>query len=500
MRFITFFVFSLITFSSSILAGTLKDNLKAHVGFLAADSLEGRKAGTAKGRLAAFYIANQFSELGLKEINGSYYQKFTYTNTYAQNVIGLIEATNPKYKDEYIILGAHYDHIGFLIEEGDQYIKPEEKTADNKIGEMQVYNGADDNASGAAAIIEIARMLVKNKDKLDRNVIVVAFDGEEDGLYGSRHFIHNPPVDITKIKAMLNLDMVGRLRSDGVAFTGFGSMIDGDEFADSIERVPGLNAHFLNDSGQWRDRTDVGPFYRGKISCVTVTTGVHDQYHKPEDDIELINFEGLDLISQQSYNLILAMTSKEHFEFDTTSESARVNLDSYSYGICFDYTKSKFQYSEGPFEGKSKIGGAVGLFYNTNFSKITGFILESKYRYSRSHSFKGDLELHSIEVPVKFYLGTPKFNYMPFRFLLFIGTDLQYSFAGKLADENINWADMGINQFRASWNVGGRIQINNIYADFYFFNSAISNFFKDKDEELGDIKLNNKIFGFGFSF
>lgn len=500
MKLITLIVLCSALATANLFSGITQDNLKKHVGFLASDSLEGRKAGTAKGKQAADYVAKQFAEIGLKNFDNSYYQNFSYSNVHAQNVIGIIEATNPKFTDEYIVLGAHFDHIGFAVEAEDSYIKAYQEEFSREKAKIEVMNGADDNASGTAAIIEIAKMLMNSRDKLQRNIIVVAFDGEEDGLFGSRHFTNHPPVEISKIRAMLNLDMVGNLGDNGVYYTGFGTMDDGDKLEKDIELVKGLKVEFEDHASKWRDNTDHGPFYRQEIPCLTATTGWHYRYHRSNDDIDFLNFDGLEQICYQSYNVILALASKEEYKFETTSEWIKNNLNSYKFGMYFDYARNSFSYSEGAFDGKSKYGGAVGFFYNTDLSKYINFDLGARYRYSRSHSFKGDLDLHSAEVPMKLSLSTPSYNYMPFRALFFVGADLHYSFGGKLGGENISWAEMGINQFRASWNLGIRIEIFNFFMELYYFNSPITPFFKDSDEKLGDIKLHNKIVGFGFSF
>ncbi len=500
MKTLIFFILCFVSFSANSYSSILQENLKAHVEFLASDSLEGRKAGTTGGRKAAEYIAQEFKSIGLKKFNDTYYDNFVYTNAHARNVIGIIRASNPKYKDEYIVLGAHYDHLGFTIEPKDTYVGELSENDKLKVGKKEIISGADDNASGTAAIIELAKMLMQNKDKLSRDIIIVAFDGEEDGLLGSRHFVNNPPVELSKIKAVLNLDMIGRMKDNSIYYSGFGSFEGGDDFAKSITKEENLRAYFLDHSSMWRDRSDHGPFYRNQIPGITGTTGEHNDYHTSRDNTEKINFEGLEKICYQSYNIILALASKEEYIFEETSESVKVNLKSYQYGLSLDYSKSSFQYSEGPFDGKTKLGGGIGLFLNKNLSKRTTLLMGAKYRFARAHSFKGDLNLHSVEIPVKLAYGSPQFNYMPFRVYFFIGADLEYSFGGKLDGESIDWANMGINQFRSSVNLGMRIELYNIYFESYFYNKPITPFFKVSDEASGKARLSNNIVGFGFAF
>ena len=177
------------------------ENLEKHVYTLASDSLLGRGFGTEQGVKAAEYIADQDRSAGIEPVNGSYFHPFNHRsgilNIAGINVAGIIPGNDPELKEEYIVLGAHYDHLGWKVKGGDTV----------------VYNGADDNASGTATIIEIGRNMAANQGSLGRSIIIVAFDGEESGLIGSTHFVESSMVPPDKIKLMFSLDMVGMYKA-----------------------------------------------------------------------------------------------------------------------------------------------------------------------------------------------------------------------------------------------------------------------------------------------
>src|SRR5690349_14869025 len=213
--------------------------LMRDVRYLASDALEGRATGSAGNDSAAAYIARRFASLGLSPAfagdtsrlctpaggsrhaspcNSRFVQPFVARSVAAahaglpgelptQNVAAVIRGSDPALRDEYVILGAHFDHLGRSTMGA---LDPNEANA--------IHNGADDNASGTAAVIELARLLQRNPAK--RSVIFVAFSGEELGLLGSQYFVEHLPVPIEKVRAMLNFDMVGRLRDDRMIVYG----------------------------------------------------------------------------------------------------------------------------------------------------------------------------------------------------------------------------------------------------------------------------------------
>lgn len=196
--------------------------------------------------------------------------------------------------EQTLVIGAHYDHLGMG---GSGSRKPDT---------MAVHNGADDNASGVAVLLELARRI--GKKPLDCNVLFVAFGAEEMGLVGSRYYVANPLLPLKQTKAMINLDMVGRLNANrylSIGGTGTASQMD--------SLVTALTQPFQFDLRKTTEGTgpsDHSSFYVEGIPVLFVTTGVHEQYHTPEDDIHLIQFEGMAQIANLTHRLAESMGSK----------------------------------------------------------------------------------------------------------------------------------------------------------------------------------------------
>jgi hypothetical protein len=189
----------------------------------------------------------------------------------ARNVIGVLPGMGP-HAGQYVVIGAHYDHLG--------------------IRRGRIYNGADDNASGTAGVIEVAWALAKAPYR-DRSVICIAFTGEETGLHGSKHFASDPTVDKDSIVAMLNLDMIGRVNHDDeankLAIQGLGT---GSAFKEIVERhTREMGIPYLPEDGA-AGGSDHSPFYRADVPSMFFFTGIHGDYHQPTDDTERINSEG----------------------------------------------------------------------------------------------------------------------------------------------------------------------------------------------------------------
>ncbi len=210
-----------------------------------------------------------------------------------QNVIALLETNNPKYKDNYIVIGAHYDHLGM----------GGPGSGSRMIDTIAVHNGADDNASGIAAVIELAGKLASIKESLKRNIIFVAFGAEEEGLVGSMYFTNHPPVDIKHISAMINFDMVGRLDtiSNSIMIGGTGTSVGAEDILNNCAENSGLALKFNSDG---YGSSDHASFYGKGIPVFFVTTGAHVDYHTPFDDFKKINSKGEKKVLDFSLKLI----------------------------------------------------------------------------------------------------------------------------------------------------------------------------------------------------
>lgn len=202
----------------------------------------------------------------------------------ANNVAGLLRGSDPTLRDEYVIIGAHFDHLGMG---GEGSLAPDA---------TEIHNGADDNASGTAAIIEIARAMAEGR-RPARSVLFLAFTGEERGLWGSAHFVAEPTIALEDAVAMLNLDMVGRVAEDGVTVFGFGTADEWDGVVD------GVNASLTNPLSVSKAPDGYGPsdhssFYAAGIPVLHFFSNTHVDYHRPSDDWWKINVDGLDRIAE----------------------------------------------------------------------------------------------------------------------------------------------------------------------------------------------------------
>jgi len=208
------------------------------------------------------------------------------------NIVALIEGSDPILKNEYITLGAHIDHKG--------------------IQDNEVMNGADDNASGCAAVLEIAEALAKSKPK--RSVICILFTGEELGELGSFYFTKNPPVPLKKIHAYINLDMISR--PDGIAneFDAIGSDKINPKLKETIYQVNDKTLKLTLDSVNYNNfynRSDQYPFYLNRIPAVFFTSGEHKDYHTPADDPEKIDYVFLQKNCQLVYEIMLELANAD---------------------------------------------------------------------------------------------------------------------------------------------------------------------------------------------
>ncbi|NJD09690.1 MAG: M20/M25/M40 family metallo-hydrolase [Gemmatimonadetes bacterium] len=270
----------------------------AHVRYLADDALQGRLGGSAGERCAGDYIAAQFQALGLKPAGegGSFFQELplaSVVNPHApggtgRNVAALLEGADPAVRDQMIIIGAHYDHLG-MGEFGST--APDQKGA--------VHNGADDNASGVAAMLEAARLL-SSGSRPARSVLFVAFTGEESGLLGSAYFTKHPTVPIANARAMINLDMVGRLGSQSLVVYGADTAREWRQVLERLAAELSIKVGFIGDGYGPSDQTS---FYVMDIPVVHFFTNTHAQYHSPADDWQLVDSAGLGRIALLSAQL-----------------------------------------------------------------------------------------------------------------------------------------------------------------------------------------------------
>ena len=214
-----------------------------------------------------------------------------------QNIVALLEGHDPILKNEYIIIGGHYDHLGM----------GGPNSSSRRQDTIAVHNGADDNASGIAAMLEIAHKMAKEQKSIKRSIVFVAFAGEELGLLGSKYFVNTQLVDLTKAQAMVNLDMVGRLNKERVLQVGgVGSSNIG---LDLLLATPNPDSLKLVTSPEGYGPSDHASFYGKNIPVYFFSTGAHLDYHTPFDDADRLNFEGLKSTTDLVYNLSLSLAN-----------------------------------------------------------------------------------------------------------------------------------------------------------------------------------------------
>ena len=281
--------------------------IRNDIAYLSSDKLEGRLTGTAGNDSAAAFIARRYSNLKLKAPVPDYIQNFVArpaarahtgdtTGLKTQNVVAMLEGSDPSMKNRFIVVGAHFDHLG----RSSQY------AMDPGAGDA-IRNGADDNASGTAAVLQLARMLSASRPK--HSVIFVNFSGEEEGLLGSQYFVDNSPVPLDSIVAMLNFDMVGRLKDNKLFVYGTGTASELPALIDSanLRIVPALS---IQGGGDGFGSSDHSSFYAKNIPVLHFFTDSHEDYHRATDDVEKINAAGEARVVNLAFDMIKSLDNR----------------------------------------------------------------------------------------------------------------------------------------------------------------------------------------------
>jgi hypothetical protein len=313
-----------------------ENKIKEDVAFLADDKLEGRQTGTEGEKAAAEYISERFKELDIEpKGTDGYLQTFNFTpktsphdeikftsvaedsSIVGTNVVGYIDNK----AENTVVIGAHYDHLGYG---GDGSLFRDKEKA--------IHNGADDNASGVAMMLNLASKL--KTTNTSNNYLFIAFSGEEIGLLGSNYFTKNTTIDADKINYMINMDMVGRMKADStLAVYGVGTS---PMFKQTLTANNDSFKLIENESG-------VGPsdhtsFYLIDKPVLHFFTGQHEDYHKPGDDSEKLNYDGMNLISDYIYSLISDLNDNGKLAFrKTKNESEETPRFKVGLGVVPDY-------------------------------------------------------------------------------------------------------------------------------------------------------------------
>ena len=301
---ILFIPFTILAQDCSRVNEKIVARLKVDINALASNEMEGREPGTEGEIKARDYIISRMQEIDLNPKGTEHFiQAFSYiekinqdqTVIKAHNVIGFIDNG----ADQTVTITAHYDHLGYGL------------WGSNDKDSTKIHNGADDNASGTAALLELAHILKNNGIKENNNFLFIAFSAEEKGLLGSKYFVMNPTLDLNKINYVLNMDMIGRME-DGMPLTieGLGSSLIWEPSIKNIE----CDAFPLTLKKRENGPSDHAPFYEEGVPSLHFWTGNHSDYHQPTDDAEKINFEAESQIISFIEALILLMDSKGKIE------------------------------------------------------------------------------------------------------------------------------------------------------------------------------------------
>ena len=317
-----------ITFAQSPIERALntinRSSAEATINFLASDELQGREAGFHGSRVTSEYIVSLLQWMGVSPLADSYFQPFdayrkerqkkgrlevhpdsiaklkqeVHQKLTMRNVLGMIPGKNTK---EYVIVGAHFDHLGIdPVLDGDQ-----------------IYNGADDNASGVSAVLQIARAFLASGQQPERNVIVAFWDGEEKGLLGSKYFVQTCPF-LSQIKGYLNFDMIGRNNKPQQpkqvvyfytsAHPAFGDWLKEDIRKYGLQLEPDYRA-WENPIGG----SDNGSFAKVGIPIIWYHTDGHPDYHQPSDHADRLNWDKIVEITKASFLNMWKMANEKSF-------------------------------------------------------------------------------------------------------------------------------------------------------------------------------------------
>jgi len=303
------------------------DELRQHVDYLADDAREGREAGTPGGHAAAQYLQTRLAEMGLRggAADGGYFQPF---GSDYRNVLAVLPGSDPELRQETILVGAHFDHVGFGPKK-------------DKAGVVaSIHNGADDNASGTSGLLEVAQAFCMLPEAPRRTILFVGWDAEEKGLLGSKHWLDHPTVPLEQVPFVVNLDMIGHLRDQRVIFFGGRSAYRMRRLLSQQNTGIGLMLEF-----PWGvvANADHFSFVKRDIPAVTFHTGFHEHYHKPTDDTQYIDPAGMRLVSRLA--------------FLTTHELANAEqLPGFRAAVCKETVKAQKQFLADAPIGSDRLG------------------------------------------------------------------------------------------------------------------------------------------------
>lgn len=456
--------------------------LEKHLYYLASDSLHGREAGSEDGVKARAYILEQWNEIGIEPFFAEGFEMpFSRNGLSMANLVGVIPGNDPLLKDEYIVLGAHFDHIGY------------------KNGE--ICNGADDNASGSTALIEIARIIKEKQSQLKRSVIIAAFDGEEKGLWGSEELAKRMAADsiISNVKCMMSIDMVGWYAKNGqLEILGAGTIKDGKKLLN--DNAGQLKLKIEDFETAVLTATDTRSFAKKyNVPTLHMFTGLKSPYHKPADDADLIDYDGLEGITCFIARVTEQMASDP--KFGGTGKIAAIHsgrVKPFELGVSAGYTASSINFPDAKLTSTGRYGWTAGFTAQYNAKRLWGYRIGAFYETANSNfpdptnPFGSALKYNqtAIEVPATLIMQN---NDPSIRIYMGLGANARYVFNSSL--ENLNYKTTDL-QWGMHFMFG--MKVGHIFIEDYF----ISNFSDLFDTPAGDPKarLNVTTLKIGWTF
>lgn len=482
MKKVIFSLACIITFSLASAQDTdRRTRLENHLYYLASDSLHGRKAGSEDGAKARAYILEQWNEIGLEPfLTEGFEMPFSRNGFEMANLVSIIPGNDPVLKDEYILLGAHFDHIGY------------------KNGE--ICNGADDNASGSSALIEIARILKENQNQLKRSVIIAAFDGEEQGLWGSEALANRMHKDSTirQVKCMMSIDMVGWYAKNGkLELLGTGTMNRGRLIIQN--NTGGLKLKIEDFESGVFTATDTRSFAKHyHIPTLHIFTGLKSPYHKPADDADLIDYEGLDSITCFISRVTMDMANDP--EFGPSGKIAQIHsgkIKSFELAVSGGFTSSGISLPDASLSTTGEFGWSAGITaqYNHKFNgyRIGAFYETAKCHFPNRNDLFGSSLIYrqtAIEVPLTFIFQN---NDPSIRMYLGAGANARYTFTSSIDDLNLKSSNL-------QWGLHGLfgMKFGRFFFEDYFF-SQMNDLF-DVNDGAPKARLSISTFKIGWTF
>jgi len=271
------------------------DELQGHVEALADDTFEGREAGTRGGRAAAGYLTRLLEATEGKPAgtNGGFAQPFG--NGY-RNLLVYFEGSDPQLKDQVVVIGGHYDHVGY-------------GRSGNSLGPAgYIHNGADDNASGVATMLEMIDAIDQLPQRPRRSILFAFWDAEERGLLGAKHWARRPTIPMEKIVYYINLDMVGRMRNNRLMIFGTRTGSGARRFVSEMNERDRLQLDF---SWELKENSDHWPFVTRNVPVLMPHTDKHADYHRPSDDPERINATGMEQGGRLTFALLYQLAMRD---------------------------------------------------------------------------------------------------------------------------------------------------------------------------------------------